>query len=168
MTKKPKIEFIAPEEQKPKKGAGGRPTKYSKKMITQVDKYLLARQDETEEKIKYQSENSTGYYEKTNVKLPTIEGFALFVGVNKTTLYEWADKHPEFSNALGKIRTEQRERLIDNGLSGDYNPTIAKLILSSNHGMNEKKEVDHTSGGEKITGFNYVTPEGVGEDESND
>lgn len=22
------------------------------------------------------------------------------IGVNKTTLYEWADKHPEFSNAL--------------------------------------------------------------------
>ena len=80
------------------------------------------------------------YSSKIKVNLPTVEGFAAFIDVNKTTLYEWEKIHPEFSNALESIRAEQHKRLIDNGLSGDYNPTIAKLILSSNHGMAEKTE----------------------------
>jgi hypothetical protein len=51
---------------------------------------------------------------------------------------------------LKKIKDIQRERLLYNGLSGDYNSTIAKLVLSANHGMSEKSEVDHTSKGESL------------------
>ena len=29
-------------------------------------------------------------------------------------------------------------------LSGDYNPTIAKLVLSANHGMAEKQEIEQS------------------------
>ena len=36
-------------------------------------------------------------------------------------------------------------RLGESGLSGAYNSTIAKLILSSNHGMHEKSEVENKS-----------------------
>jgi len=87
---------------------------------------------------------------RMDVRLPTLEGFAVFIGVNKTTLYEWEKDHEEFSNALDLIRSEQQERLINNGLAGTYNSTIAKLILSSNHGMREKTDTDVTSGGERI------------------
>ena len=37
------------------------------------------------------------------------------------------------------------DRLGESGLSGAYNSTIAKLILSSNHGMHEKSEVENKS-----------------------
>lgn len=131
---------------------GGRPTKYKPIYIKQVDEYLVSRQDEEVQVVK-QANTEKGYemYEtKVKVRLPTIEGFARFIGVNKTTLYEWEKDHPLFSNALEKIRQEQQERLLDNGLSGDYNSTIAKLILSSNHGMREKSETDITSGGKPL------------------
>jgi len=68
------------------------------------------------------------------------------LNVPRRTLYEWRDKHKDFSHSLEKIVTEQHKRLLDKGLSGEYNSTIAKLILSSNHGMSEKSEskVEHS------------------------
>lgn len=105
----------------------GRPTKYDSIFTEKVEEYLSEHVDET-------------YDNKIKVDLPTIEGFALYIGVNKTTLYEWDKKYPEFSNSLNKILVEQQKRLINNGLSGDYNSTIAKLILSSNHGMSDRVE----------------------------
>lgn len=113
-----------------------------------VDDYIDSRQDE-EVQVVRQSNSEKGYemYDhKLKVRLPTIEGFARFIGVNKTSLYEWEKKFPDFSNALDKIRIEQKERLLNYGLSGDYNSTIAKLVLSANHGMNEKTELEHSGG----------------------
>lgn len=109
-----------------------RPEEYKKEYITKVDEYLLQNQDEEVRAVKSA---------KLKVKLPTIEGFALFIGVSKKSLYNWEEKYPEFLHALEKIRTEQHNRLINMGLSGDYNSTIAKLILSSNHNMREKADI---------------------------
>ena len=134
----------------------GRPSEYKEEYIKEADVYLSACQDEYEEFHKTRGPQSNGYERLVKVNLPTIEGFALMLGVNKTSLYEWEKKNPMFSNALDKIRTEQQKRLVEGGLSGDYNSTIAKLILSANHGMKEKTETDITSGGDKITGFNFI------------
>ena len=133
----------------------GRPTKYKKEYCKKVDVYLSEKVDKEVKVIKQVNEEKgyEMYDNKLKVQLPTIEGFAIFLEVNKTTLYEWEGKHPEFSNALDKIRTEQKERLINSGLAGDYNSTIAKLILSSNHGMKERS--DYTSDDKPIT----VTPQ---------
>ena len=139
----------------------GRPTKYLEEYNNKVDEYLELHQDKELERVGLRSENG---YEKIDyvlrVNLPTIEGFARFIGVNKTTLYEWDKKYPDFSNSLDKIRIEQQTRLINEGLAGNYNPTIAKLILSSNHGMREKTEQDITTGGKEISSINYIVPNG--------
>lgn len=124
-----------------KKHAGGRPPEYKVEYIKKVDEYLDLHQDEEVQIVKQSSEKYEMFDNKLKVDLPTIEGFALFLGVNKTSLYEWEKIHQEFSNALTKIRTEQHNRLLNNGLSGDYNSTIAKLILSSNHGYKEKTDI---------------------------
>lgn len=84
------------------------------------------------------------------VKLPTIEGFAIKLDVVVNTLYSWAEEHPRFMKSLDKILHQQKERLANEGLAGNYNPVIAKLILSANHGMREGKDV--TTGGQKIVG----------------
>ncbi len=140
----------------------GRPTKYLEEYNNKVDEYLELHQDKELERVGLKSEKG---YEKIEyvlrVNLPTIEGFARFIGVNKTTLYEWDKKYPDFSNSLDKIRIEQQTRLINEGLAGNYNPTIAKLILSSNHGMREKTEQDITTGGKEINAINYIVPNGT-------
>ncbi len=86
------------------------------------------------------------------VRLPTIDGLRTVIGVDEDTIRNWEKKYPKFNRVVNEIRNEQKRRLIDMSLSGDYNPTIAKLLLSANHGMREG--TDLTSGGETINTFN--------------
>lgn len=133
-----------PKKSKEDKKERGRPSKYDSSFIDEVQKYLDEAQDRTDKEVESENEMTgrTRYQRVWTVNLPTVEGFARRIGVNKTTLYEWAQVDEDFSNALGLILTEQKTRLINKGLSNDYNPTITKLILSSNHGMSEKSEVE--------------------------
>ena len=100
-----------------------RPTKYKSSFIAEADRYLA----------------TTG---KEQTHLPKIESFAIYLGVNKTTLYEWAKKYKKFSNALEKILLRQGEQLIDDGIYGgkEVNSTIVKLLLQNNHGMKERTD----------------------------
>jgi hypothetical protein len=142
----------------------GRPTTYDPIYCEKVDEYLTVRVDEETDWTKSSfagSESSGASWEhRVKVKLPTMDGFAKFIDVARSTLYEWKEEHKEFSDALDKILIEQKERLINMGLSGDYSPTIAKLILSSNHGMKEKTETDITTKGKSIGGFIMVRNDG--------
>jgi hypothetical protein len=123
--------------------AGGRPTKYKPEYVDMVHDYLAECQDDT-----LYDESQNKVVDRT-VNLPKIEGgFDSFLGVATSTVYEWAKEYPEFSKALALIRQEQKDRLINNGLAGRYNPTIAKLVLSANHGMREGMDV--TSDGEQM------------------
>ena len=96
----------------------GRPSKYKSSLCGEVVRYLRKTSD-----------------------LPTIEDFVDHLGVAESTVYLWAKKHGEFSEALERIKRAQKRMLINMGLSGQYNATIAKLILSSNHGMCERKDI---------------------------
>lgn len=129
----------------------GRITDYSPKYVTEADNYLATRTDSSYIFTKTEGNTSSSFEEKVKAKLPTIEGFAQYINISRKTLYNWEKDHPEFAAALEKIRAEQFQRLIDSGLDGTYNPTIAKLILSSNHGMVER--IDETSKGETVNNF---------------
>jgi len=142
----------------------GRPTKYKKSYIKKVDEYLLQCKDEIEKTAKYEgSQGSTEYDIRLTVKLPTIEGFAIYLGVVVSTLYEWRKEHADFSKALEMLKDIQKERLITQGLAGVYNSTIASLILSSNHGMTKKTDV--MSGGEPLKGNTIVVRDFSKEDD---
>jgi len=135
-----------------------RPTIYTEEMLSKTNEYLLLCEDTEVER----DGNRGGTEYKLNVKLPTIEGLSVYLGVARDTLYEWATKHEEFSDTLDSLRAEQADKLINNGLSGNYNSTIAKLMLSSNHGMREKSDV--TSDGKglptPIYGGKSINPDG--------
>lgn len=123
------------------KNPGGRPSKYKEEYKKIVSKYLKLRVDKEVRVLTKEMGKTKVYEKKIKVDLPTLEGFASFLGVNKDTLYEWAKQYEGFSDSLDRIVAEQQKRLLNAGLSGDYNPMIAKLILSSNHGMREKSDV---------------------------
>ena len=132
------------------KSKRGRPTKYTQDMVDKVDEYLALCVDEEKEFHKTRGEKSDSYQRVLKVNLPKIEGFSAYLGVHKDTLTEWAKENDVFSVALDKIRQAQHNRLVDETLAGNYNPVIAKLMLSSNHNYAENSKTDITSGGEKI------------------
>lgn len=77
-----------------------------------------------------------------NMKIPTIEGLSLRLDVDRTTLYEWRDKYPDFSHTLGKLMKLQKEHLIETGIFGgkEINATIVSLLLKVNHDMIETEK----------------------------
>lgn len=114
---------------------GGRPTKYSKDMYPLIEEYL-------------------GEATPQNMKIPTVEGLCLKLGIFKDTAYRWAKEYPEFSDALSLIKHKQKEYLTEIGIFGgkEINATIVALLLKVNHDMVEKSAVDVTSAGQPIYG----------------
>lgn len=108
----------------------GRPKEFKEEYISLVKDYIQECEDAFDkERNEY------------IVKLPTVEGFALFIGHHKDTIYEWCKENKLFSDAIDEIKNNQLNKLINKGLSGKYNPTIAKLLLSGNHNIREKSDI---------------------------
>lgn len=130
----------------------GRPTKYNDNILEKAEQYLLECVDTTEQVVTGESEKFTSYKEKIKVNLPTIEGLAVYLNIHRDTLYQWEKEHPAFSDIIERLRGSQIKSLVNNGLSGDYNPTIAKVLLSK-HGYSEKQEIQHSGEIKTITGM---------------
>ena len=96
----------------------GRPTKYTTSTSKSVTKYT----NECLEKSIF----------------PTFEGLATFLRIGTRTLYDWELAYPDFSQTMDMIRDTQRQLLITNGLTGQYNTRFAMFLLKANHGMSEK------------------------------
>lgn len=122
---------------------GGRPTKMTPELLAKAQEYI----DQATDEHKVVGENRPTVIWK--VKLPTIEGLAVYLDISKETLYQWEKENTGFSDVLTRVRNIQAERLINNSLAGNYNPVISKLLLSK-HGYIEKSEQDITTGGEPI------------------
>lgn len=128
---------------KPKQKSFGRPSIYNANVLIQTRKYLNSCKDKEEEFHKTRGEKSDGFERILNVKLPTIEGLAVFLHISRETIYAWCKEYTDFSDIIEELRTKQADALISNGLSGNYNSTIAKVLLTK-HGY--KEGIEH--GGE--------------------
>lgn len=76
------------------------------------------------------------------VNLPTISGLSLYMGVSPTAIRYWCEEYPEMRERVERLMCMQEVKLVSGGLGGQYNPTIAKVILTK-HGYVEKQEVSH-------------------------
>jgi hypothetical protein len=106
-----------------------RPTKYSEDILDKTRKYIESD------------------YKLNDGEVPTLEGLAIYLELHRDTIHDWS-KHEdkkEFSDTLDGLKAKQAQMVISNGLRGDYNATIAKLLLH-NHGYNDK--VDNNIGGQ--------------------
>jgi len=138
----------------------GRPSKYKPEYCQAIIDFFSGPKSERIVKSVTTGKNE---YEKTEYvtvpcELPTLAKFARKIGVNKDTVIEWTKQHKEFSDAYNDIKDLQKEFLVDNGLAGLYPPASFIFTAKNITDMRDKSEIDHTSKGEQINGFNYVTP----------
>jgi len=107
----------------------GRPTKLTPELIEQARKHLES------------------FDVSVFTLLPTIEGLALELKINRDTIYQWEKENEAFSDIVNELRALQANKLIQNALNNRYNSSIAKLILSGKHGYVEKTEIDNNISG---------------------
>lgn len=100
-----------------------RPTDYSPEIVAKARDYLT---------------NFEGHGDV----VPTIAGLADTLGISRETIYDWSsqEEKAEFSDIVEAIRGKQERVLANKGLKGDFNPTIAKLMLTK-HGYSDKQEL---------------------------
>ena len=126
-----------------KKRKRWQPTKYNKKYIGYIYDYLDSCKIEEERRLTWinNKQQAETYEYKAKVILPTIEWYCIMYDIPRRTVYEWRDKHEDFSHTLEEISKYQKEYLIRHSLEWTINSNITKLLLNSNHGMTEKKDI---------------------------
>lgn len=122
-----------------------RPTILTKELRERAKLYIEQCEDKEDEYHKTRGEKSDSYDRLVKVKIPTIEGLAYFLGTSRDILYDWEVKDVEFSYIMEDLRSKQADTLINKGLSGDYNPTIAKVLLTK-HGYRDGTELTGKDG----------------------
>ena len=111
--------------------AGGRPTKYNATIQKKADEYIKnLPMDEV---------------------VHTVEGLADYIDVARSTVYKWRDEIDEFSDTLETILRKQAKTLINNGLTGEFNAPMTKMLMNVNHGYRERSEVDNLSSDGSMT-----------------
>jgi len=115
------------------KHAGGRPSHYSDEIARQAREYLIT-------------------YAELGDAVPSVAGLSLHLNRSRSTLYEWAaqqDKQ-EFADILHDINATQERVALSNGLKGEFNSNIVKLLLGK-HGYSDKVETQSTISFEQLT-----------------
>lgn len=99
---------------------GGRPTKYTPAVLNRIDGYF----------------QTVG---REQTQLPTIEGFAEYLGIATDTVWRWSKKYKDFSDTVKKVVEKQKKQLMDDGMYGgkEVNAAMAIFLLKANHGMSD-------------------------------
>lgn len=109
----------------------GRPTKYNAEMQALADEYLMR-------------------LEELGHVVPSRAGLCCYLGISKSTSYDWEGAYPEFSYTLASIEVMQEHIALNGGLSNALNSTIVKLVLA-NHGYSDKMQQDFKSSDGSMT-----------------
>lgn len=107
----------------------GPPSKWNESIITKARHYLANYQD----------------YGKN---IPTVARLSQVLNISRDRIYKWAQQKDkkELKYILSELKCIQEAELLENGLTGDYNPTITKLLLSK-HGYHDNPQVNQGNTG---------------------
>jgi hypothetical protein len=87
--------------------------------------------------------NSIYTYVEDDVKCTSLEKACCELGQYESLLGYLEHKYIEMDLVpIKKAMALIKERLIENGLTNKYNPTMCIFILKNNHGMKDKNELD--------------------------
>ena len=120
------------------KKAVGRPRKFNS-------------QEELEEKI-------MEYWQRCEQlnKSYTLSGLALWIGVDRKTLYNYSEKD-DFFPTIKKARDIVEASMEERALTGENNVTFSIFALKNNFGWKDKQEIEHS--GETNINMTTITAE---------
>lgn len=135
---------------------GGAPTKYDPKYCKEIVvffKRALIKQYPIEEMQK-QDDGTwkpviTGY-EKRIEGMPTLNKFAMTIGVNEDTIVEWAKAYPEFTAAYRMSKYLMRDWLVDNAANNRIPQNVFIFVAKNFTDMQDKTTVEDTRAYESL------------------
>lgn len=77
------------------------------------------------------------------VSPPLLAGYAVEIGVCRETLWEWAEKYPQFKQAHDFAKAIQELVFIEMGAKGGWNPKFSELMMKNLQGWKDKREQEH-------------------------
>lgn len=125
--------FGEEETEEREKGKGGRPRKYetSEELQEGIKKYL----------VYIAEKNAAGV-----ALIPDVEGLALFLGVSRSTLYEWQNSRPgEFSDTLKRTLNAIAAAKKQLALMGKIPPLVFATDFNNNHGYTQQQNIEITA-----------------------
>lgn len=106
----------------------GRPTKLTSALKKRALEYLL----------------NDGFKQAGDI-VPSVAGLACYLGVSRSTVYEYVTKNLDFSDIVEGVQAVQERMLINGGLNSDFNASITKLMMAK-HGYSDKQEITGKDG----------------------
>jgi len=102
----------------------------------------MARPQEYNEKVLEQTKDYLENFRVYGDVIPSVAGLALHLNKARSTVYEWRqhEDKQEFADILHNILSLQEKLLINNGLTGEFNSNITKLVLGK-HGYTDKTDI---------------------------
>ncbi|WP_242832644.1 DNA-packaging protein [Clostridium saccharoperbutylacetonicum] len=92
-----------------------------------------------------------------NNKPYTLSGLALWIGIDRRTLYNYSTRD-EFFPTIKKAKDIVEASMEERALTGDNNVTFSIFALKNNFGWRDKQEIEH-SGETSVNVNTNMTPE---------
>ena len=90
-------------------------------------------------------------YVQANPKCRSLSEAVVEIGEYEELISYLTNKYKDVVfKSIKRAKDIVKNRLVEQGLDGDANSTMAIFILKNNHNMTDKQQTDVTSGGEKI------------------
>ena len=90
-------------------------------------------------------------YVKENPKCRSLAEAAVEVGEYEELIQYLINKYPNtVFKSIKKAKDIVKNRLVNQGLDGEANPTMAIFILKNNHNMTDKQQTDVTTNGKEL------------------
>ena len=120
-----------------------RPLKYDNKKYEQLTRKYLAECKDTYKifchaRTKTQLKAYRQFAHMHPTWIPTVGWLARFCWLNRSTVYDWCKKYPDFSDMVEELKLLQTVQLINGGLTWVYNSKITILMLYSTGYFNVK------------------------------
>ena len=110
---------------------GGCPSKLDDELIAKAEEYIYD-------------------FRSNNDVVPSVAGLACYLEISRSSVYNYKGQSNRFLDIVERVELLQEKMLINGGLMGDFNASIAKLMMTK-HGYSDKREVDNKSSDGSMT-----------------